>query len=339
MKYLVRLIFVLLLVCFIPAANADDTTVDGPKTRAIEKIINATMVTVYPYKLIIPNNFKEQFPFLSHYPLTAFLFVNKFNERSISQIKVETLKKGSLGVFYDDYDVYKFDKIKGFESMAEELKTLDEFAIETKRIEIITKLQNCYANYKKDYIKFLTGQNGTYRFKMGMFMLRSNENTVMNNALGVEGPIMYCPSVTFAEIYKKDYSFDNKVLKIDTFVPRGIYQGNGWEYFYTAKFRQFCQGSTPRRQDCQFPESFSIPVSIDNAKKIFGPPGKTYCETVFEVIPRNGFMGYNGGSYIDLIQNFDIKKIIKYFYNESTGMVEPALIIEIESTKNKPLHF
>ena len=306
-------------IMIIQSATTAPTTDKSIEPSTDVSVTNAALVQFGAYKLLIPDNFKDDYPYLSHYPLAAFRFAKNFNERAIDAITVEKLKSGSLG-YHSDYDLFRLDKIKGFELTAGEIKSLDEFGIAAKRNEIISKLKESWRNYRKDYNRYLKGTNGSYKFKIDRF------HSYYEQKYGS----------TFYEVSKDTYKFDSRMMDIELFQPRSVYQGNGWEYFYVGKFRQ--KYSNSRSINAKFPDSISVPLSIDDARKLFGEPDKTFCETILEVIPREGFFGYDGGAYIDLTQDFDIKKIKKYFYKESKGLNEPVLIIVIESSGNKPLY-
>ncbi len=124
----------------------------------------------YNFFLIIPDNLSE-YEYLSHYPFTAFMFLNYYDEQKIADLTVKELKSRSLAgpdsCCADDgfYEVLAFDKIKGFEEFAEALKDYNEFDIAEKKNELLTNLIKIYNHYKDDYDRYLQGIEGTYKFR------------------------------------------------------------------------------------------------------------------------------------------------------------------------------
>lgn len=282
------------------------------------------------YWLLIPDNIVE-YKYLAKYPFTAFLFINWFNETKIDQLSVTTLMKGSLVPSGDFYYILAFDKIEGFRDTAEKIKNLDEFGMSDKKIEVITKLKECYRNYLEEYNKYLKGVNGHYVFKNGKF---SNSRTIMS-----EYPHGLYTAVTTDKINqaastvsRSDYNFDSKTITLELLGPianSGMEDEGMWERQYRSKFYE--------NHKTNLPENITVPMSIDDAKKLFGNEDKAFCVSYLAVKPRFGFFGYVG-TITQRVMNFDVLKIGKKCFRKDTGWESPVLMFEITSTPGKPLY-
>lgn len=300
------------------------------------KEINAKLIH-YNYRytdywLLIPDNIAT-YNYLSHYPLTAFRFVINYNENKIDNLTVNKLREGRLDGYYN---ILSFEKIKGFEDAAKELKTLDEFSASAKKKEFITKLKNCYKKYENEYKKYL---NNIYVFK-NEATWRGGRQRIHEYSYKVNRIL---PEYNHGEVkgryyIKRDnYNFDDKTITLGLLMtsPNWRFSSNWWEYYYKDKFSKKYKRS--KTVSNIFPDAITMPLSIENAKKLFGDKTNAFGDTFLTIKPKPGFFGRSGTlSYI--VSNFDIIKITKKFYGEDTGSEEPVLMFEIDTTKNKPLY-
>ena len=96
----------------------------------------------YSFYLVIPQNLTE-YQYLSHYPFTAFMFLYHYDDEKIANLTVKELKSHSLGGAYSCcagdgfYDALKFDKIKGFEDIADDLDSMDVFDVAERKADIL----------------------------------------------------------------------------------------------------------------------------------------------------------------------------------------------------------
>lgn len=280
-------------------------------------------------QLLIPDNISD-YQYLNHYPLSAFLFVTLYDQQKIANLNVKDIMNGHLGR-WDFYDILSFDRIKGFEDIATEIKKLDEFGVAARKNEIISKLIDCYKTYYKDYERYLKGMNGYYIFKNP-----TEEDRYTWPMLPEYRKVKSIPTTNFMhEISRDKYNFDRGLIEIITFGHYRLNYNDSWEYGYMSKFYDIYKNS--KKVDPRFPKSISIPMSIDNARKLFGDQQKAFCETLFTVKPVYGLFGkFSTLTY--KVSNFDIYKITKKCYREDTGFNDPVLIFEFESTKDKPFH-
>ena len=274
------------------------------------------------YFLLIPDNLSRH-PYLAYHPFTAFMFLKNYDEEKISQLTVKELNSGSLGSSESScagpeyFEVLKFDKIKGFEKMAAELDGLDEFGIADRKPRITSALLHCFAEYKKDYDRYLRGNDGPYRFRKGQFgfllgtpMKEYNETVEINEKES--------PSAFYDQIDKRSYDFDRKLIKIDPLSPYSKRSSSGWEYHYIqkykAKYRDKKYKENSMRYHRDFPETIDVPLTIDDAKKLFAENDRVFSETVLTVTPSAGYFGYSGVHFFVMTSNFDIQKVTKNFY-------------------------
>ena len=305
----------------------------------------------YSFFMIIPDNI-EEYPFLGHYPFTAFMFLNYYDKEKLANLTVKELKSRSLAgadsCCANDafYDVLKFDKIKGFEDIAEELIHLDEFDIAARKKEILYKLTEIYGQYKDDFNKYLQGFNGTYRFRKGKLRLSSwNRLKEYNENVEINEPTAWS---FYEQIDVKDYDFDKKLFKIESLSPISRRSSNGWEYHYTRYFKEryghLKYRNHPTLYNIDFPQEIQIPLQLKDAEKIFRN-GRVFCETLLTVRPEEKAFGYSGNAFFVMTSNFKIIKINKNYYNEKYWSKEeekfigdPILTIELESEENRPLN-
>ena len=305
------------------------------------------------YFLIIPDNVLD-YEYLSHYPFTALMFLKNYDEEKISKITVKELNSGSLGSSHsfcasnEYYDVLKFDKIRGFESIAKDLETVDEFGIAERKAEIISALLNCFSKYKQEYKKYLQGIDGFYKFRKGKFrfivgnpLKEYNDNVEINQR---EGPFAFYDQIDISH-----YDFDNKVIKIEPLSPYSKLSSSGWEYHYIRKikkkYRSQSYKNKPALYHKDFPKEVQVPVTIDDAKELFADRQKVYSETILTVIPKPGYFGYSGKHFFVMTSNFEIKKITKNYYkriswsrSETKFVGEPVFTIVLESNDKHLFH-
>src|ERR1035437_4907527 len=259
---------------------------------------NAELVNYLGLVLLIPNDI-ARYKCLSHNPHSAFLFATTFNEQKIAALGVKEIMQGRLShrVFAN---LLSFEMIEGFADIAKELKTLDEFGVASRRDEIVSKLKECYLNYRREYEQYLGGTNGYYVFKSPRELVRRNQ-----------------------------YDFDRQVLDMNTF---GTDNRLEWEGNYITFFNEKLVSSAVDKR--RFPETMSVPLSIDKAKTLYGDQQQAFCETVFTVKP---LWGLNDSGW-RIVSNFAIHRITKKYYGPATGTNEPVVTIEIESTAERPFH-
>jgi hypothetical protein len=283
----------------------------------------------HTYHLLIPNNISD-YQYLSHFPLSAFLFVTLFSQQDLEELSVSDIMQGYLG--YDYYeDVLSFSRIKGFEDIATDIGNLDEFGIAARKQEIISRLLDCYKNYCTDYRKYLMGVGGFYIFR------NPTQEKVMYaspdyNNVGIYNKVSIVPPASFVyEIARHRYNFDSNVLSIGTLAGVSNRPFESWEFGYDQAFFRKHNNPNDNKPNVYFPETLSIPVSIDDAKKLFDGEQRTFCETRILVKALYG-LSYQQDYSTYRTSNFDIYKIVKIFYRDETDLNTPVLILEAEST-------
>lgn len=306
----------------------------------------------YNFFLIIPDNLTE-YEYLSHYPFTSFMFLNYYDEEKIAKLTVNELKSLSLGgtdsccVGDGFYDALKFDKIKGFEDVAEDLISYNEFDIAERKDEILSKLIELYGKYKDDYNRYLQGFTGTYKFKKANLKHSTLKKLKdYNETVEINEPN---PESFHERIDIKDYDFDEKLFKIRLLYPNSKRSSQGWEYHYVKEFKKKYGAleylNKPVLYNIDFPEEIQVPMSLNDAKKIFPDEDKVFCETILTVTPEEGAFGYPGASFFVMTSNFNIKKITKNYYKrknwseqEQKFIGDPVLTIELMSKENQPFY-
>jgi hypothetical protein len=326
---------------------------------AAENHTNARLVNYavgrhdHNYFLLLPINISD-FECLGHYPFTAFMFLKNYDAEKISKLTVKELNSGSLAgndsccASAEYFDVLKFDKIRGFENMARDLERFDEFSITEKKQEIISRLLDCHAAYKKEYQTHLRGMNGSYLFRKSKFgfligrpLEAYNENVEIN-----EGE---SPSAFYDQIDKGHYDFDRRFIKIEPLSPYSKIGSSGWEYHYIqkykAKYRDKKYKENAKLYHRDFPEEIDVPLTIEDAKKLFADSERVFSETILKVTPKEGYFGYPGIHFFVMTSSFEIKKVIKRFYKkqswshkEKRFISDPVLTIELESNEDHPFH-
>ena len=326
---------------------------------ASESHINAKLVNYtlgrfeHNYFLIIPDNILD-YEYLGHYPFTAFMLLRHYDEEKISKLTVNELKTGSLGSSIsccagsEYYDVLKFAKIKGLEKVAADLETLDEFGITERKNEILSTLLECFAKYKEDYERYLHGTNGCYVIRKGKFRLFAgnqlkeyNDNVKTNERKN--------PFAFYERININDYDFDKKLITLKILSPYSKISSNGWEYHYIRRFINKYQNqkyrSNPTFYQKDFPIEIKVPMTIDDAKKLFAEKDEVYSETILTVTPEQGYFGYPGAAFFVMTSSFNIKKITKNYYKrrnwsgvEKMFIGGPVLTIVLKSNDKHPFY-
>ena len=157
------------------------------------------------------------------------------------------------------------------------------------------------------------------------------------------------PSAFYDQIDKRRYDFDRKLIKIDPLSPYSKRSSSGWEYHYIQKFKdkyrdkKYKENSTHYHRD--FPEEIEVPLTIDDAKKLFADNDRVYSETVLSVTPKEGYFGYSGVHFFVMASDFEIKKVTKNYYKreqwlhkEKKFLGDPVLTLELESNDEHPFH-
>lgn len=306
----------------------------------------------YKFSLIIPDNLSE-YKYLSHYPFTAFMFLNFYDESKLANLTVKEINSHSLAgpdsccVGDGFFEVLTFDKIKGFEKFAEVLKDYNEFDIAEKKNELISNLIKVYGQYKEEYDKYLQGFDGTYKFRKNdlrhatLIELKEYNETVKINEPG--------PTSFHERLNIENYDFDEKLFKIDLLHPISNRSSQGWEYHYVKAFKRkygkIEYRDKPFLYNIDFPEEIRIPMSLEDAKKIFPEDDRVICETILTVSPEKGAFGYPGTSFFVMTSKFNIKKITKNYYKRKDWsrkiqmfVSDPVLTIDIEPKENLPLY-
>lgn len=306
----------------------------------------------YSYYLLIPDNIQE-YTYLSNYPLTAFIFLYYYDKNKIANLTVKELKSRSLGNSYSDftnnnfYDVLMYDKLKGFEKIAEYLIKMDEFQIAENKSDIIAELLIVYENYRNEYLMYLKGIEGTYKFRTCNFdiqfsnKLEEYSGNVKKNEL---------PPRSYYDIVDiKDYDLDKQVFSIETLAPistRGL-STKAWEYHYKKKIGDRHKNvnlvKSSILQNIVFPDELRIHLSVTDAKKLLKRKDKLYCETILTVKPEKGIFGYEGNAFLIMTSNFNILKITKNYHSgrawspvDEKFIEEPIYSIQFESNEENP---
>lgn len=289
------------------------------------------------YSIILPGNINN-YKYLSHFPLTAFLFCTKFDESKIKDLSVKQLLSGSLGSTYDSFRVLDLSKLKGFEETAAQISNLDEFGIAGKKQVILTKLLETFKNYREEYEKYLqnsyTFRNYQVKDEYGRNVWKLSDDYATKSKFKIKGKdvYIYMPTTYWTKLSRNKYDFDKNVITLSTFEPRTLYN-SGWEkaaldYFY-IQCRKFGY-----KEHKKFPETLKVNVSIEDAKKLFGDNNDVFCETLFTVKLNEGFVGYRSGTFTYQANAMEIIEVTKNFYKN----VEKSKIftIEIDSSKDFP---
>lgn len=325
LKIFVTVFFLVILFSFLSKAEAFQTNA--------HMIQYGTNTSPLEFLLVVPDDFSG-YDYLSHYPWTAFLFVQDYDERKIDQLTVTQIKSGSLGR-YSSYHVLSFSKIKGFEEMAELLKTADEFEIESKKDHIKAKLKECYRKYYNEFkTKYLNNYFTfvSYHHHDGTKaeMLPEYNPPSIKDEKDFRGHRMTKESHRYVDkISKRQYDFDRKLLTLYALggVPEEHHLNSSWKRAYVDRINN-------AKYNKRFPEQMQINVSIEDARKLFSGRNLS-CVTVLTVKPRQGIILF---TQRPRIQQFNIHKITKIFYDESHSYDNPNLIIEIPSNPMKPLY-
>lgn len=316
----------------------------------------------YSFYLVIPKNILE-YQYLSHYPFTAFMFLYHYDEEKIANLTVKELKSHSLGGIYSCcagdgfYDALKFEKFKGFEDIADDLESMDVFEVAERKPDILSTLLEIYGNYKEDYKRYLKGFNGTYKFRKGNF-----DNPSWNKLKEYKGNVEIdevSPKSFYGRIDVQDYDFDKKLFRIELLSPISKISSKGWEYHYLKKLKDEFIGleyqkkaalynlkyqKKPVLYNPDIQEEIQIPMSIEEAKKLFIDENNVFCETILTVTPEEGAFGYAGAAFFVMSSNFNIKKITKNYYKnknwsnqEQKFVGDPVFTVELESNEDPPL--
>lgn len=300
--------------------------VKAPNAKLVKYIVGYNT-----YWLLLPDNIDE-YKYLGKYPFTAFLFVNWFNETKLDQIPVKTLMQGSLAPGGDFYYILAFGKIEGFQDTADRIKNLDEFEMSSKKNEVIAKLKECYRNYLEDYKKYLRGNNGYYVFKNGKYP-RDTTTELTEYPHGTWTSVrMAGIDYQWSTVSRDDYSFDKQAITLELLGPianSGMEESGMWESEYERRFYQNHQNGLPKK--------ITVPMVMDDAKKLFGSEKEAFCQSLLAVQPKFGFFG-NSGTITQMVTNFGILKIGKTCFRKDTGFESPVLMFEIGSTPAKPLY-
>ena len=300
----------------------------------------------YSYFLLIPDNIQE-YTYLGHYPLTAFIFLHHYDKNKISELTVKELKSRSLGNSYSDttsnnfYDVLMYDKLKGFEKIAENLTKMDEFQIYENKSNIIAELLKVYDNYRNEYLMYLKGIEGTYIFR------KNNLDTAHLKKLEeYNGPVYIkepSPRSYYEMVDIEDYDLDRQVVSIETLSPISIIDSSvfAWETYYKKikyRHKNMESGELPIFNNTDFPDKIQIHLSIKDVNKLLAGKDKIYCETILTVKPYEGSFGYEGNAVFIKTSNFTILKIIKNYYKgrswspvERNFIEKPTCSIQLES--------
>lgn len=324
---------------------------------ASASMTNAKMVNYifgrydYSYFLVIPDNLTE-YQYISHYPFTSLLFLIYYDEEKIANLTVKELKSGSLGgtgsccAGYGFDEALKFDKLKGFEGMADEINRSNEFEIADQKGKILSTLVEIYSKYKEDYKRCLQGVDGTYKFRKGKLKYTNwNKLEDYNKNVEINEPSSWA---FYDRMAIEDYDLDEKILTIETLSPISRRSSKGWEYHYIRKFKKKYDDLkylNTALHGIAFPEEVQIPMSIENAKKLFPEKDKVFCETILTVKLEEGAFGYSGNAFFIMTANFNIIKITKNYFSrkkwskeENKFIGDPILTIELESNEDHPLH-
>ena len=309
----------LLLWCFVllivSLASAEDQTTNASLSR-------------YNFNgrgshwILIPDDVSK-YAYLGHYPVTAFVFLDYYNSyNKIDDITIKQLMSGTIGnVFKGTNVILAFSKLKGLEDIPDELEGLDEFGVSSKKNEIINKFKDTYKKYLTDYQNY---SKGTYTFSN--LLVYNNGAEDDNNYFPDHITLEYPIEINFEQnkITRKNYDFDKKILSLPDYIGPNSGDPDGWGARYANNYYKMYNKPLPR--------DFKMPLTIDNAKKLFGDQQEVFCETLITVKPR--LYPIFICAYDWCSANFDIIKITKRFYRKDTGFTEPVLVFEIELKGN-----
>ena len=232
---------------------------------------------------------------------------------------------------------------------------MDEFDVAERKSEILSILDKQYKKYYEDYQRYLQGFDGTYKFRKGKLRYSTwnklkeyNENVELNEP---------SPGSFYERINIEDYDFDKKLFKIELLSPNSRRSSKGWEYHYIKKIKREFEGieyqhkavlynlsykNKPVLYNPDYPEEIQIPMSLEEAKKIFRDEDSVYCETILTITPEEGVFGYPGAAFFVMTANFNIKTITKNYYkrkswsNEEQKYIgEPEFTVELSPNENQ----
>lgn len=274
--------------------------------------------------IIIPND-TSQYKYLFKYPVTAFTLLYQHNTSTLTRISSRNLKFGNIGS-----DILLLNKIAGCEDLADEVIGKDEFDIEARKPKIVSRLQGCLLKLKEEYMQYLNGVNGTYKFIAGDYKYRYGTPSGYSNTVRVSKPDDICNTIS-----KDSYDLDKRILTIRPIYTTRVWWGRLIKDNYDKKYKK------------DYP-SMKVALNLEDAKKIFSGEGRTCTVTILEVKTKYGTLtGRGTGGATDYLQNIEIlnMKTLFYRYKSIDGnhlpiideFNKPVLIIDIESNSNRPL--
>ena len=256
--------------------------------------------------------------YLSFHPLTAFLFAATLDEEKISNMTVSDLKHLCFANYVfgqsDESYVYALYYIKGFEEYAHEIEKEDEFGIQSKKDVYISKLQECYANYKNEF-------ENRY-LKTCMSIIGGTEQTIERKSIKWYGKNASESVITptFISLNKSNYNFDTQEFQIDLPFFGNDY-GTNWDFDIEKRdIYQSHRGS----------ERVTVPASVDLCKSILDK----HCVGLykFTVRPTKNIrsMSYGGMYFINSVEFIALDIIICNGYQSmSRDEIWPKIFQEL----------
>lgn len=298
-----------------PLPELDDNDPNTQKNDA-NSSLKAYSFGYNTYNVLVPLDI-EDYKYLFHNMPTGFLFAN-INPYKIRSMTVKDLKSGSFGDF-DSYNVLKFQNIVGMEQIASEITSMDMFGVEENKNKIIDSLLRCQEMYKNEYDKYLSN-----RYRFNAFSGETNSKYFKIDKKYIVG-----------YGYPYSYDFDKKILSMKFFNPESTYNSPfSWEKQYINKYDKKYNWN---RKIVEFPETLKISLNVDDAKKIFQGDAEIITETIYDVSMSRGFIG-SSGTITSLIQDMNIRRIIRKFYRGDINNSDSLVVIEIKSSRAKPMN-
>lgn len=306
----------------IPVKEILPVTIDVNKIDA--KLVEYT-VKYRKFWLLIRedmSNYKR----LQNSPLTAALFVMWFNRSSINQISVKSLMSGHLGdsdkLGDKLVDLLVFENIVGLESLADSMKMFDEFEMTSRKAEIVSRIARCYDEYYAEYRDFFIENDGYFVFE------NFNTNSRMKSYDYDIGKHIQ----KLCSIKRDDYNFDTKTLRLPLLGPGGNGSPNNAIEIWEDCYRKIYYGKYKK----ELPYEISVPLALDDAKKLFGEQSEVVCRHNVVVKIKPGLAGETS-FYDSMTTSFEIMKIGIACYSDANAE-EPNLRFEITPTASMPLY-
>lgn len=259
----------------------------------------------------------EEYKYLSHYPLTALLFVRWSIGTGLQNTRINNLKQG----FIDFSCQIPLSEIKGFESTAKRIAVMNDFELSSTRDTIIKQLMKCFDNYMAEFTIY-TNKEYTFIYKssklFGSYVDRArngeypNQRAILCEDVDKSDPLTY-----FFEAKREDYDFDRHTINIKL-----LTRENNWSDGYEGSEFGNCKGRSSARdyEKCnKIPNYIDLKMPPEMANKLFGSGEKIYYRHILTAKVEPMIRNYWGAGYeVDIFPYITIKKIKVLFYKDNS---------------------